>query len=84
MAWLAGYEIPTEAPVVVQHWVVPMDETAVGVEELLPSSVVIQEGNFAIDVSPASVSASLNELCGECGPLDGITTDSLPPFEGQI
>lgn len=67
-----------------QRWVIPMEATTVGVEEFLPAGVVLRDGDFEIGVPPASVSASLGELCSACGPLDGLFVSDMPPFTGQI
>lgn len=61
-----------------------MEETKLGVEELLPPTVLLQDGDFVIDVPPASVSASLDDLCSACGPLNGTFLADMPPFTGQI
>jgi len=67
-----------------QRWVIPVEETTLGVEELLPQGVALQNGDFEIGVDAASVSASLGDLCSGCGPLDGTPVSDMPPFTGQI
>lgn len=68
----------------VQRWVIPMESTTVGVEELLPEGVVVQDRDFEIGLAPASIPASLDDLCSACSPLDGLLVSDMPPFTGQV
>lgn len=77
-------EVPTETPLVVQRWVLPVEDTELGVEELVPSAVTLQDGSFLLGIDPVSVSASLGNLCSACTPLDGTVVSSMPPFTARI
>lgn len=77
-------DVPTDLPVVVQRWVLPVGDTELGVEEVVPSTVTIRDGSFVIDLPPASASASLGDVCGECAALDGTFVSSMPAFTAEV
>jgi hypothetical protein len=78
-------DIPTDAPQWEQRWIIPGDETTVGVEELLPSRVQLtpDRSAFAVQVDPVVFQESLGSLCPACQPFDGQNAPK-PPFLGDF
>lgn len=65
---LAACEIPSEAPILQQTWIVPGDSVTVSVAQLLPTNVGLNVGGTAFTVaipSPSNISATLGTLCGQ-------------------
>jgi hypothetical protein len=79
---LGACEIPTEAPIVEQRWIIPVDETTVSVNELLPNDVIVNGSNFELSVDPFSTVENLGTLCG-CAALNGLTT-AAPAFSSSF
>lgn len=75
-----GCDVPTEPPIVEQRWVVPVDETTLSVDELLPGAVSTVGDAFDISIDPVTASATLGDLCPECTLVDGMEAP-VPPFE---
>lgn len=76
---LAGCDIPTDAPIIDQQWVIPVEETSVGVDELLPAGVSVSAGNFSVAVDPLATNEDLGTLCAACGALN-LTSAPKPAF----
>ena len=76
---LSGCELPTEAPLLQQRWILPVEETTLGVDQLLPSGVSVIGGDFAVTVDPFTTTETLGDLCTLCAVLNG-TTALVPPF----
>ena len=68
-------EIPTETPSLDQRWIIPVETTQLGVNELLPSGVTISGGNFDAQVDDFALSETLGDLCGIC--VNGVTVPSV-------
>jgi hypothetical protein len=85
LAFLAGCDIPTSAPIVDSRWVVPSQSTSIGVANLLPSGVTVMadSSGFLVSASPASLSRSLAQDCDLCVPLNG-SVAPVPAFVGMI
>ncbi len=79
----AGCDIPTEAPIFEQRWILPVDNTTISVSELLPSGVTVDGNDFAVSVDAFSTSRSLGDLCPSCAPLQGLLAPS-PAFTGTL
>ena len=79
---LAGCDIPTEPPLLIQRWVIPVQETTLSVEELLPpNDVSVSGNNFQLDVDWVSAGETLGNLCPGCingGPIPA------PAFTGSF
>lgn len=82
---LVACDLPTEAPQWEQRWVIPGDDTFVGVEELLPDRVSLTSNGtgFTVAVDPVSFQESLGSLCAPCVPLGGQTVPK-PAFQGTF
>jgi hypothetical protein len=84
---VAACELP-ELPIVEQRWIVPVEETVVDVDELLPNGVVVDPTGAAFDVSVPQVSASetLGDLCGPpCIVASGLMIPvPVPPFSATF
>ncbi|MCH7564822.1 MAG: hypothetical protein IH968_13470 [Gemmatimonadetes bacterium] len=80
---LFACDIPTEAPILEQRWILPVEETTLDVDELLPDNVDVEGSNFAVTVDPFTTSESLGNLCAACAPLNG-TTAPVPAFAGSF
>ncbi len=82
---LLACDIPTDAPQLEQRWVLPGDDTSVGVEEILPDRVSLTPNGsaFAVEADPVSFHESLGSLCSPCTPLDGQTVPK-PAFQGTF
>lgn len=86
LAALAGCDIPTATPEIENRWVVPVDETRFGVDELLPGDVTLtpDESAFLVDFDPIAFSATLGSLCPVCAAADGTMVPAKPPFVGAF
>ncbi len=80
---LAGCEFPSEAPSLEQQWVIPVDATTIGVDEMLPAGVTISGADFAMTVDPFSTTESLGNLCALCLAADGLTVPK-PAFASNF
>lgn len=85
MSALGGCDIPTDAPILEQDWLVPISATSIDVGEFLPDDVDLNEDSsaFTFQVDPVLFSETLGGLCGACQGLDGLTVPK-PPFEGDF
>src|SRR3989304_1201244 len=83
LAALAACDVPTEAPIVEQRWILPVDNTTISVSELLPTGVTVSGNNFAVTVGAFNTSKSLGDLCPGCAPLNGLTAP-VPAFDGTF
>lgn len=87
--FFAGCDIPTEAPMVEQQWSIPIENTAISVEDLLPDGVTVAGQFFSVEVDPFDTEETLGGLCSTCvhgttGPAPGFSgtfsgSQSLPP-----
>ncbi|MCE9602784.1 MAG: hypothetical protein K8S21_11325 [Gemmatimonadetes bacterium] len=79
---LAACEIPSEAPILQQTWIVPGDSVAVTVAQILPTNVLLTSGGtaFAVTIpSPSNFSATLGTLCGQPACQSGATVSAPVP-----
>jgi hypothetical protein len=83
LAVLTGCDIPTEAPILDQRWILPVDNSTISVNELLPSGVTVSGNNFAVSVGAFTTNKSLGDLCGTCVALNGLTAP-VPSFNGNL
>ncbi|MHB1192577.1 MAG: hypothetical protein ACYC6F_05970 [Longimicrobiales bacterium] len=83
LAILTGCDIPTEAPILEQRWILPADNSTISVTELLPSGVTVSGNNFAVSVGAFNTNKSLGDLCTTCSALNGLTAP-VPPFNGSL
>jgi hypothetical protein len=83
LAALAGCDVPTEAPILEQRWILPVDNTTISVSELLPTGVTVSGSNFAVAVGAFTTNKSLGDLCSTCAPLNGLTAPA-PAFSGTF
>lgn len=77
-------ELP-EAPIVQERWIVPVEETVVDVNELLPAGVVDASGTaFDMTIPPVGASETLGDLCGApCVASSGLTAP-VPAFSATL
>lgn len=77
--------VPTESPRWQTRWVIPAKTITVWVEELMPPQITVDPAHseFTIEVGSAGFSASLDDLCEICGPLNGLPV-LKPPFVGIL
>lgn len=68
----AGCEIPTDAPILEQRWIIPAERTTIGVDELLPTGVTVSGSNFDVSVDPFSISRALGDVCPGCAAVNGL------------
>jgi hypothetical protein len=80
---LAACDIPTDVPILEQRWVIPVEESSLGVDELLPSGVSVAGNNFSVSVDPVSAGESLGALCPSCLDSGGLSVP-VPPFSGSF
>ena len=78
---LAACDIPTDVPIIETRWIIPVEETTLGVDELLPSGITVSGSNFDVSIDPFSTSESLNTLCGGCSILNGLTPAFADSFD---
>ena len=65
---LAACQIPSEAPILQQTWVVPGDSVTVSVRQILPTNVGLNVDSTAFAVTiptPSTFTATLGTLCGQ-------------------
>ncbi len=65
---LGACEIPTEAPIVEQRWMLPLDEVTLHQDQLLPPAVTTDGAVYDVSIDPIRVSGSLGSLCAACSP----------------
>jgi len=80
---LVGCDVPTDPPILEQRWVVPIEETALSVDEFLPSGVTIVGSNFSVSIDPFLATSSLATMCPACTALNGLTVP-LPAFSTSL
>ena len=83
LAVLTGCDVPTEAPIIEQRWILPADNTTISVSELLPSGVTVDGNSFAVTVGAFTTDKSLGDLCTACVALNGLTAP-VPAFNGTF
>lgn len=66
----ATCNVPTDAPIIDTRWLFEVHSTTIGVEGLLPDSVSIGEGAFAVDAASVETVEELGDICDEC-PREG-------------
>jgi len=79
---LSACEIPSEAPILQQTWVVPGDSVIVSVAQILPVNVGLNVGGtaFAVSIpSPSVFNATLGSLCGQPACQSGATVVAPVP-----
>ena len=76
LAVLSGCDVPTALPIFDVRWVIPVEETSISVDELLPTDVTVVGGNFEVtNVADVMLSQTLDVLCPDCIPFNGLTVD---------
>ena len=67
LAALSGCDVPTDLPIFDVRWVIPVEETSISVDELLPATgVTISGGNFVVEADTLSLNETLGSLCSAC------------------
>lgn len=79
----AACDLPTEAPIIEQRWVLPVEETTIGIAELLPASVEDRGGAFRVTLDGAATSTTLGAACGSCAAANGATVPK-PAFSTTL
>ncbi len=79
----AACDLPTEAPIIEQRWVLPVEETFIGVADLLPANVAEQGSAFRVTLDPATTTTALGEACAACLTLNGQTAPK-PSFSTNL
>jgi len=80
---LTGCDIPTEPPKIEQRWIIPVDETRLSVDALLPAGVTLVGNEFDVSVEPVYAFANLGDLCPPCENMDGQTA-TVPAFDATF
>lgn len=80
---LTACDVPTEPPMFEPRWIVPVDETSLSVDELLPPSVTVSGDAFDVSVDPVSALETLGDLCSGCAAANGMVAP-VPPFSGAF
>jgi hypothetical protein len=83
LAVLGACEYPTEAPLVDQRWVLPVESSTISVNQLLPGGVTVAGNAFSVNVSAFNTSRTLGELCPSCAPLQGLPAP-VPAFNATF
>ena len=58
----AACEYPTGPPMLEHRWIIPIQETSMSVDELLPAGVVVSGNDFSVSMDPFATSQSLGAL----------------------
>ena len=67
LAALSGCDVPTELPIFDVRWVIPVEETSISVDDLLPATgVTISGGNFVVEADTVVLNQTLGSLCAAC------------------
>ena len=67
VAALSGCDVPTSLPIYDVRWVIPVEETSISVDDLLPATgVTISGGNFVVDADTVFLNETLGSLCSAC------------------
>ncbi|MEX2472652.1 MAG: hypothetical protein WEA34_10755 [Gemmatimonadota bacterium] len=80
---LTACDVPTEPPMFEPRWIVPVNETSLSVDELLPAGVTVSGEAFDVSVDPVSVVETLGDLCPDCLDSGGFAVE-VPPFSGDF
>lgn len=80
---LGGCDYPTEVPQIEQRWILAVESTSFGVDELLPTGVTVQGANFSMSVDPFSTTQTLASVCASCPNSGGIPLP-YPGFDAQF
>ena len=75
----SGCEVPTDPPILEQRWIVPIEETTLSVDQLLPAGVSVSGNSFSVSMDPFSTGQTLGAACGACAALNGLTAPA-PAF----
>jgi hypothetical protein len=79
---LGACDVPTALPRLEPRFVMPLEETVIRVDELLPAGVTAHAGAFRLALAPATVQGSLGQLCGSpCGTVHQLVLPK-PEFTG--
>lgn len=79
----AACDLPTEAPIIEQRWVLPVEETTIGIADLLPASVEDRGDAFRVTLDGAVTSTTLGAACGGCAAANGSTVPK-PAFSTTL
>ena len=80
---LLGCDIPTSLPILEQRWILPLEQAKIGVEELLPAGVSLNDGVLEVSIDTITTSSSLNAMCVDCAALNG-STAAVPAFTSSF
>ena len=70
-------------PILEQRWILPLEQAKVGVEELLPAGVSLNDGVLEVSIDTITTSSSLNAMCVDCANLNG-STAAVPAFTSSF
>jgi len=76
---LLGCDLPTTLPILEQRWILPLEQVKIGIEQLLPAGVSVNDGVLEVSIDTITTSSSLNSLCAACAALNG-STAAVPAF----
>lgn len=81
LAVLAACDLPSEAPIFEQTWVVPADSVTVGVTNLLPAGVALStdSSRFVVTTPAANINTTLGTVCGQPACQSGATVNAPVP-----
>ncbi len=80
---LAGCEYPTEPPILEQRWIIPIEETTLSVDQLLPAGVTVSGSDFSVSIDPFVTVQTLASICAGCAVLNGFTVP-VPAFTASF
>ena len=80
---LLGCDLPTALPILEQRWILPLEQVKIGVEQLLPAGVSVNDGVLEVSIDTITTSSSLNSLCAACAALNG-STAAVPAFTSSF
>lgn len=79
---IAACDIPSEAPIFQQTWIVPTDSATIGVTTLLPSGVSVTAGatpSFAVTTPATVVNTTLGAICSQPACQSATTVNAPTP-----
>lgn len=82
LAALAACDIPSEAPIFQQTWIVPSDSVSVGAQDLVPAGVTLSGGatpTFVFTTPSANINSTLGQVCGQPACQSAVTVTAPTP-----
>lgn len=82
---LGACDFPTEAPIFESRFLIPAEQTTLGIDELLPPQLGVVGSDLALTLPGTQLTRSLAELCGaNCALIPPGTSAPKPAFTSDL